>query len=181
MNSLEVEIEPKPASVERGLSGATKVMNSSEVGIETNLPAEETSEAAASGRQSYSVVTKVMRQYDKDGDGKFSKDEVHAMAANFIKEKKTRRLATKAAIAIGVLMLLVVGLNAGLTAAIVFLSKDAKRPTDVRGDALLSRETGHVLQTRSMNLFSTLADLPCQSTSFISNLDHVCREPKPWG
>ena len=175
MNSLEVEIEPKPASVERGLSGATKVMNSSEVGIETNLPAEETSE------QSYSVATKVMRQYDKDGDGKFSKDEVHAMAADFIKEKKTRRLATKAAIAIGVLMLLVVGLNAGLTAAIVFLSKDAKRPTDVRGDALLSRETGHVLQTRSMNLFSTLADLPCQSTSFISNLDHVCREPKPWG
>ena len=48
------------------------------------------------------------------------------MAADFIKEKKTRRLATKAAIAMGVLILLVVGLNAGLTAAIVFLSKDIK-------------------------------------------------------
>ena len=130
MNSLEVEIEPKPASVERGLSGATKVMNSSEVGIETNLPAEETSEA-----------TKVMRQYDKDGDGKFSKDEVHAMAANFIKEKKTRRLATKAAIAMGVLILLVVGLNAGLTAAIVFLSKDVK----VVGGVLVDPSTNEKL------------------------------------
>ena len=52
--------------------------------------------------------------------------QVHAMATDFIKEKKTRRLATKAAIAMGVLILLVVGLNAGLTAAIVFLSKDVK-------------------------------------------------------
>ena len=52
--------------------------------------------------------------------------QVHAMAADFIKEKKTRRLATKAAIAMGVLILLVLGLNAGLTAAIVFLSKDVQ-------------------------------------------------------
>ena len=70
-NTLEVEVEPQPASVER-LSGATKIM----------------------------------RRYDGDGDGKFSKDEVHAMAVDFIKEKKTRRLATKAAIAMGVLILL---------------------------------------------------------------------------
>ena len=63
----------------------------------------------------------------------------------------------------------------------ILLQNEATRATDVRGDALRSRETGHVLQTRSMNLFSTLADLPCQSTSFISNLDHVCRKPKPWG
>ena len=96
-NSLQVEIEPKPASMERleSLSGATKVM----------------------------------RSYDSDGDGKFSKDEVHEMAKDFIKEKKTRRLATKAAIAMGVLILLVVGLNAGLTAAIVLLSKDLKVTT----------------------------------------------------
>ena len=52
------------------------------------------------------------------------------MAADFIKEKKTRRLATKAAIAMGVLILLVVGLNAGLTAAIVFLAKDVRVATD---------------------------------------------------
>ena len=48
------------------------------------------------------------------------------MAADFIKEKKTRRLATKAVIAMGVVVLLVVGLNAGLTAAIVFISKDTE-------------------------------------------------------
>ena len=56
------------------------------------------------------------------------------MATDFIKEKKTRRLATKAAIAMGVLILLVVGLNAGLTAAIVFLSKDVQ----VSNNGLLS-------------------------------------------
>ena len=48
------------------------------------------------------------------------------MASDFIKEKKTRRLATKAVIAMGVVVLLVVGLNAGLTAAIVFISKDTE-------------------------------------------------------
>jgi hypothetical protein len=48
------------------------------------------------------------------------------MAADFIKEKKTRRLATKAAIAMGAVILLVVGLNAGLTAAIVFISRDTE-------------------------------------------------------
>ena len=79
--------------------------------------------------RSVSLATGVMRSYDSDGDGKFSKDEVHAMAVDFIKEKKTRRLATKAAIAMGVLILLVVGLNAGLTAAIVLLSKDLKVTT----------------------------------------------------
>ena len=70
--------------------------------------------------------TAMMRGYDHDGDGKFSEGEVRAMAADFIKEKKTRRLATKAAIAMGVVILLVVGLNAGLTAAIVFLSRDTE-------------------------------------------------------
>ena len=111
----------------RGGGPEPQAANSFEVEIETNPPAEETSEAAALGRSSRrSMATKVMRSYDKDGDGKFSKDEVHAMAADFLKEKKTRRLATRAAIAMGVLILLVVGLNAGLTAAIVFLSKDVK-------------------------------------------------------
>ena len=69
---------------------------------------------------------KELRKYDRDGDGKFSRDEMRAIAADFIKEKKTRRLATKAAIVMGVLILLVVAMNAGLTAAIVFLSKDIK-------------------------------------------------------
>ena len=50
------------------------------------------------------------------------------MAADFMKEKKTRRFATKAAVALGVVILLAVGLNAGLTVAIVFLSKELKVP-----------------------------------------------------
>ena len=58
---------------------------------------------------------------------KLSRREVRAMAADFTKEKKTRgSLATKAAIAMGVLLRLVVAMNAGLTAAIVFLSMDMK-------------------------------------------------------
>ena len=67
------------------------------------------------------------------------------MASDFIKEKKTRRLATKAAIAMGVVILLVVGLNAGLTAAIVFLSKDVK----VVGGVLVDPSTNEPLKTSS--------------------------------
>ena len=63
----------------------------------------------------------------------------------------------------------------------IVVQNEATRATDVRGDALRSRETGHVLQTRSINMFSTMADLPCQSTSFISNLDHVCFCPRRLG
>ena len=75
------------------------------------------------------------------------KEEVSeaAKAADFIKEKKTRRLATKAAIAMGVVILLVVGLNAGLTAAIVFLSKDVK----VTNGKLTDPATGKPLQVDS--------------------------------
>ena len=57
---------------------------------------------------------------------KLSRREVRTMAADFTKEKKTRRLATKAAVSMGVLLRLVVAMNAGLTAAIVFLSMDMK-------------------------------------------------------
>ena len=87
-----------------------------------------------------SQTSRVMSGYDRDGDGKFSRDEVRAMAADFIKEKKTRRLATKAAIAMGVVIILVVGLNAGLTTAIVFLSKDIK----VTNNGLLSTADSNV-------------------------------------
>ena len=95
-NSLEVEIQTRPASVEKPPAGVAR------------------------------GPTAMMRGYDRDGDGNFSRDEVRAMAADFIKEKKTRRLATKAAIVMGLIILLVVGLNAGLTAAIAFLSRDTE-------------------------------------------------------
>ena len=102
----------------RGGGPEPQAVNSFEVEIEPNPPAEQPSEAPAAWRK-YSLATKVMRSYNGDGDGKFSQDEVHKMAVDFVKERKTRRLATKAAIVMGVVILLVVGLNAGLTAAIV--------------------------------------------------------------
>ena len=91
-----------------------------------------------------SEPTEMMRGYDRDGDGNFSRDEVRAMAVDFIKEKKSRRVATKVAIAMGLTLLLVVGMNAGLTAAIVFLSKD----TYVKGDTTMSDADGKVVGTR---------------------------------
>ena len=78
-------------------------------------------------------ANKVMRAYDQSVDGTDAQDRMHAMALDYVKEKKTRRLATKAAIAMGVIILLVVGLNAGLTAAIVFLSKDVKDVKVING------------------------------------------------
>ena len=95
-NSLEVAVETRPTSVEKPPASVVR------------------------------GPTAMMRGYDRDGDGNFSRDEVRAMASDFVKEKKTRRLATKAAIVMGLLVLLAIGLNAGLTAAIVFLSKELK-------------------------------------------------------
>ena len=133
-SSGEVEIETRPASMDEPPAGwargATAMIsggpepqatNSLEVAVETRPTSVEKPPA--------SVVrgpTAMMRGYDRDGDGNFSRDEVRAMAADFIKEKKTRRLATKAVIAMGVVVLLIIGLNAGLTAAIVFLSRDTE-------------------------------------------------------
>ena len=71
-------------------------------------------------------TSKVMREYDKDDDGTYTYDEVYAMASDFRKETKKRRLATKFALAMSLVVCLIVGLNAGLTAAIVYISKDFK-------------------------------------------------------
>ena len=83
------------------------------------------------------------------------------MAADFIKEKKTRRLATKAVIAMGVVVLLVVGLNAGLTAAIVFLSRDTEVDSSGRimvagTDTPATIENPHIT-TRTLNTSLTVA------------------------
>ena len=123
----------------RGRGGGSEPLatSSSEVEIEEIEPqplsqgrqASETSVAAEGMRVSALFDSDSMRElrtYDRDGDGKISRSEVRAMAADFIKEKQMRRLASKAACAMGVLILLVIGMNAGLTAAIVFLSKDIK-------------------------------------------------------
>ena len=91
------------------------------------------------------------------------------MASDFIKEKKTRRLATKAVIAMGVVVLLVVGLNAGLTAAIVFISKD----TEVDGsgrimvagtDTPATIENPHIT-TRTLTSLTTVAGGETRSLS----------------
>ena len=91
------------------------------------------------------------------------------MASDFIKEKKTRRLATKAVIAMGVVVLLVVGLNAGLTAAIVFISKD----TEVDGsgrimvagtDTPATIENPHIT-TRTLTSLTTVAGEETRSLS----------------
>ena len=91
------------------------------------------------------------------------------MASDFIKEKKTRRLATKAVIAMGVVVLLVVGLNAGLTAAIVFISKD----TEVDGsgrimvagtDTPATVENPHIT-TRTLTSLTTVAGEETRSLS----------------
>ena len=103
----------------RGGGPEPQATNSLEVEIEPKPPGMER-------LSSDSVATKMMRGYDRDGNGLFSRDEVREMATDFLKEKQTRRLTTKIAIVIGVVLVLVVAMNAGLTAAIVFLSKDMK-------------------------------------------------------
>ena len=110
-SSGEVEIETRPASMDEPPAGwargATAMIsggpepqatNSLEVAVETRPTSVEKPPA--------SVVrgpTAMMRGYDRDGDGNFSRDEVRAMAVDFIKEKKTRQLATKVAIAMGLM------------------------------------------------------------------------------
>jgi len=103
----------------RGGGPEPQATNSLEVEIEPQPTSMER-------QSSVSGATKIMRGYDRDGNGIFSRDEVREMASDFLQEKQTRRLTTKIAIVIGVILLLVVVMNAGLTAAIVFLSKDVK-------------------------------------------------------
>ena len=109
-------------------SGSTIELKSRGRGGGAEPPATSSSEVEIEqpSMSRMSMTSRVMHSYDRDGDGKFSREEVRAMAADFIKEKKTRRLATKAVIAMGVIILLVVGLNAGLTAAVVLLSRDTE-------------------------------------------------------
>ena len=91
------------------------------------------------------------------------------MASDFIKEKKTRRLATKAVIAMGVVVLLVVGLNAGLTAAIVFLSRDTEVDSSGRimvagTDTPATVENPHIT-TRALTSLTTVAGEETRSLS----------------
>ena len=122
----------------RGRGGGPEppATNSSEVEVETSKD-DPNIEISA---RTQSLPSALMRAYDRDGDGKFSRAEVRAMAADFVQEKKTRRFATKAAIALVVVILLAVGLNAGLTVSIVFLSKELK----VTPGGLLTPDDKHV-------------------------------------
>ena len=106
-SSAQVEIEPQP-------------------GRQTSSGDVETEGVRASALFDSDSTKELQKKYDRDGDGRITREEVRALAADFMKEKQMRRLASKAAIAMGVLILLVIGMNAGLTAAIVFLSKDIK-------------------------------------------------------
>ena len=119
--------------------------------------------------------TAMMRGYDRDGDGNFSRDEVRAMAVDFIKEKKSRRVATKAAIAMGLTLLLVVGLNAGLTAAIVFLSKDLKVTTD----GLLTPDDKQVAQVAVAKQFIPLGLASYMTQSELLTINQASTEPHP--
>ena len=118
---------------------------------------------------------KELRKYDRDGDGKFSRDEMRAIAADFIKEKKTRRLATKAAIVMGLLVLLAIGLNAGLTAAIVFLSKDLKVTTD----GLLTPDDKQVAQVAVAKQFIPLGLASYMTQSELLTINQASTEPHP--
>ena len=119
--------------------------------------------------------TALMRGYDRDGDGNFSRDEVRAMASDFVKEKKTRRLATKAAIVMGLLVLLAIGLNAGLTAAIVFLSKDLKVTTD----GLLTPDDKQVAQVAVAKQFIPLGLASYMTQSELLTINQASTEPHP--
>ena len=87
--------------------------------------------AAAKTSRIIFEANKVMRAYDQSVDGTDAQDRMHAMALDYVKEKKTRRLATKAAIAMGVIILLVVGLNAGLQSRKRTANCDRARALDV--------------------------------------------------
>ena len=144
-NSLEVAVETRPTSVEKPPASVVR------------------------------GPTAMMRGYDRDGDGNFSRDEVRAMASDFVKEKKTRRLATKAAIVMGLLVLLAIGLNAGLTAAIVFLSKDLKVTTD----GLLTPDDKQVAQVAVAKQFIPLGLASYMTQSELLTINQASTEPHP--
>ena len=68
-------------------------------------------------------INSMMKQYDRDGDGTYSIDEVRAMVSVLGQEKKGKKMMTKLACGVFALFLLVLVGNAALTFAVVFLGR----------------------------------------------------------
>ena len=152
----------------RGRGGGPEppATNSSEIEIETRPTSKDDLDIAR-------TPSALMRGYDRDGDGKFSGDEVRVMAADFINERKTRRFATKTAIALGLVILLAVGLNAGLTVAIVFLSKELK----VTSGGLLTPDDKQVAKVAVAKQFIPLGLASYMTQSELLTIDKASTEP----
>ena len=71
-------------------------------------------------------VEKMMKRYDRDGDGTYSTEEVRSMMTVMAQEQKGRKLMKKVACISCLLFLLMLFGNAGLTFAVVFLSKETR-------------------------------------------------------
>ncbi len=71
-------------------------------------------------------VETMMQQYDTDGDGTFSREEVRAMVSVLGQEQKGRKLMGKVASLVCVLFMLMLVGNAGLTFAVVYLSRETR-------------------------------------------------------
>ena len=157
----------------RGRGGGPEPQATSSLEVETQTKPASVKEPPAPGVARGPTAT--MREYDRDGDGNFSRVEVRAMASGFVKEKKTRRLATKAAIVMGLLVILAIGLNAGLTAAIEFLSKDLKVTTD----GLLTPDDKQVAQVAVAKQFIPLGLASYMTQSELMTINQASTEPHP--
>ena len=94
---------------------------------------------SASSREE--TAAELMHKYDKDKDGSFSIDEVAVIVSDVQKERRAKKNYKKMACLLVAIVLFVLGGNAGLTAAVVYISKEIK----VQGDGTLGTDNGDAM------------------------------------
>mmetsp|Transcript_52805 Transcript_52805/g.104908 ORF Transcript_52805/g.104908 Transcript_52805/m.104908 type:complete len:1404 (-) Transcript_52805:478-4689(-) len=116
---------------------ATSTLSNASAGV-TNIVREKQLES----------VEDMVAKYDKDGDGNFSAGEVRSIVEDVLKEKKEKRTMTKMAFMLVSLVCMAILGNAGLTTAIVLLSKDVS----VKNGKMIDPTTGEVLKVASSDI-----------------------------
>mmetsp|Transcript_25917 Transcript_25917/g.58414 ORF Transcript_25917/g.58414 Transcript_25917/m.58414 type:complete len:274 (-) Transcript_25917:193-1014(-) len=111
--------------------------------------------------------------YDDDGDGHISTDELVEGARIKMRTEKCNRILWRGIGLAVVLVVALIGLNAGLTYGII----DANKDTEVQGRALLVREKGMDAEvpvaTSNNEITVTLATIPFLPSSAVSHIQNL--------
>ena len=93
----------------------------------------------------------LMRKYDKDKDGSFSIDEVAVIVSDVQKERRAKKNYKKMACLLVAIVLFVLGGNAGLTVAVVYLTQQIDTNSE---SGVASTPSGKIVKTGQIGVVS---------------------------